>query len=56
MICIEMNKAEEFFWHECTLGKVFSLIDQYVKLSGKYQTTNIDDVTISSMREIPSFG
>lgn len=57
MVCIEMNKPEEFFWYQCTLSKIFTLIDHYVQLSGKYSPINKDDeITINSMRDIPSFG
>lgn len=56
MICVEMNKSEEFFWYQCTMGKIFMLIDQYVQLSGKYSPVNNDDIAIKSMRDIPNFG
>jgi hypothetical protein len=55
MICIEMNKPEEFFWYQCTLGKIFTLINSYVKLSGKYQPVNNDEIAINSLRDIPNF-
>jgi hypothetical protein len=55
MICVEMNKSEEFFWYQCTLGKIFTLINQFVKFSDKYKEVNNEEVTINSMGDIPNF-
>jgi hypothetical protein len=56
MICVEMNKSEKFFWYQCTLGKIFMLIENYIKFSGKFKKIdNVDEITINSLEDIPNF-